>query len=176
MATTNWAIDAPHSELHFRVKHMMISHVTGSFTKFEGTVTTEEDDFSTAKINFSADIDSVNTSNEHRDGHLKTAEFFDATNHPKITFESTSMEKISDEDYKLHGNLSLHGATQPIVLDVTYGGTVKDPWGFTRAGFSINGKVNRKDYGLEYNAILEAGGVALGEEVKINANVEIVKG
>ena len=176
MATTNWALDTAHSELHFKVKHMMISTVTGSFTKFEGTVTTEGDDFGTAKISFGADIDSVNTGNEQRDGHLKSADFFDAANHPKISFEGTKMEKVSGDSFKLHGNLSLHGNTHPVVLGVTYGGTSKDPWGNTRAGFELEGKINRKDYGLVWNAILETGGVAVSEDVKILANVEFVKG
>ena len=176
MATTNWALDAVHSELQFKVKHMMISHVTGNFTKFEATVTTEGDDFATAKINFSADVDSISTNNEQRDGHLKSPDFFDATNFPKITFEGTKMEKINEEDYKLHGNLTMRGVTQPVVLAATYGGTSKDPWGMTRCGFGIEGKVNRKEFGLVYNTILETGGVAVSEDVKIHANVEFVKG
>jgi len=176
MATTNWALDAMHSELQFKVKHMMISNVTGSFTKFEATVTTEGDDFSTAKISFSADVDSINTHNEQRDGHLKSPDFFDVANHPKITFEGTQMEKVSDEDYKLHGNLTMHGVTHPVVLAVTYGGTSKDPYANIRAGFELQGKINRKDFGLVYNAILETGGVALSEEVRIHANIEFIKG
>ena len=176
MATINWALDAAHSELQFKVKHMMISHVTGSFTKFEATVTTEESDFTTAKISFAADVNSINTANEQRDGHLKSPDFFDAANFPKIIFEGTKMEKISDEDYKLHGNLTMHGVTHAVVLNANYGGTSKDPWGMTRCGFSLEGKVNRKDFGLVWNAVLETGGVAVSEEVKIYANVEFVKG
>ncbi len=176
MATTNWALDAAHSELQFKVKHMMISHVTGSFGKFEATVTTEESDFTTAKISFSADVDSINTNNEQRDGHLKSPDFFDTASFPKLTFEGTQMEKINDEDYKLHGNLTMHGATHPVVLNATYGGTSKDPWGMTRCGFGLEGKISRKDFGLVWNAALETGGVALGDEVKIQANVEFVKG
>ena len=175
MATT-WALDAAHSELHFRVKHMMISHVTGSFTKFEGSATAEGDDFSSAKVTFSADVDSVHTSNEQRDGHLKSPDFFDVANHPKITFESTSMVKKSDEDYTLTGNLTMHGVTHQVVLAVTHGGIMKDPYNNIRAGFSVEGKINRKDYGLVYNAMLETGGVALSDEVKITANVEFIKG
>ncbi len=175
METVNWALDAAHSELQFKVRHLMISNVTGSFNKFEATVSTEDEDFSTAKIHFSADVDSINTANEQRDGHLKSADFFDAANHPKITFESTGLNKVSDEDYKLHGNLTMHGTTHPIVLGVTYGGMAKDPWGNLRSGFSLEGKLNRKDFGLVYNAPLETGGVVLSEEVKISANIEFVK-
>jgi len=175
MATTNWALDAMHSELHFKVKHMMVSTVTGSFTKFEVNVSTEGEDLTTARINFSADVDSINTGNAQRDGHLKSPDFFDIANHPKITFESTSMQKVSDENYKLHGNLSMHGVTHPIELSVEYGGTAKDPYGNTRAGFNLEGKINRKDYGLVYNALLETGGVAISEEVKILANLEFIK-
>lgn len=176
MATTNWTLDAVHSELQFKIRHMMISHVTGGFGKFEATVTTEDQDFTTAKINFTADVDSINTNNEQRDGHLKSPDFFDVAVHPKINFEGTQMEKVSDEDFKLHGNITMHGVTKPIVLAVTYGGMAKDPWGNMRAGFGIEGKLNRADFGLVYNSVLETGGVALSEEVKIHANVEFVKG
>jgi len=175
MAVTNWGLDAMHSELHFKIKHLMISTVTGSFTKFEGTLSTEDEDFSTAKVNFSIDVDSVNTANEQRDGHLKSPDFFDVANHPKMVFESTHVEKVSDEDYKMHGNLTMHGATHPVELGVNFGGTAKDPYGNYRAGFSVEGKVNRKDFGLVYNAPLETGGLVLGEEVKILANMEFIK-
>jgi polyisoprenoid-binding protein YceI len=175
MATTNWALDAVHSELHFKIKHMMVSTVTGGFGKFEANLTTEGDDISTAQVSFSADVDSITTSNEQRDGHLKSPDFFDAANHPKITFQSTQMEKVSDDDYKMHGNLTMHGVTVPVVMGVNYGGTVKDPYGMLRAGFNLEGKIDRRDFGLVYNGALEAGGVVLGEEVKVLANIEFTK-
>ena len=175
MATTNWALDAVHSELHFKIKHMMVSTVTGGFGKFEANLTTEGDDISTAQVSFSADVDSITTSNDQRDGHLKSPDFFDAANHPKITFQSTQMEKVSDDDYKMHGNLTMHGVTVPVVMGVNYGGTVKDPYGMLRAGFNLEGKIDRRDFGLVYNGALEAGGVVLGEEVKVLANIEFTK-
>ena len=175
MATVNWALDAVHSELQFKIRHLMISNVTGSFNKFGGSLSTEDDDLTTAKVHFEADVDSIDTGNEQRDGHLKSPDFFDAANHPKITFAGTKVEKVGDEDYKLHGNLTMHGTTHPIVLGVTYGGIAKDLMGNVRSGFSLEGKLNRKDYGLVYNAALETGGVALSEEVKIHANIEFVK-
>ena len=175
MATTNWALEPTHSELQFKVRHMMISNVTGSFGKFNGTVTTEGDDLTTAKVNFNIDVDSISTNNEQRDGHLKSADFFDAANHPQLVFESTEMKKESDENYKLHGNLTMRGVTKPVVLDVEYGGTINDPWGYTRAGFTIEGKVNRKDFGLAWSALTETGGLVVGDDVKIHGNVEFVK-
>ena len=175
MATTKWVLEPTHSELHFKIRHLMISNVTGSFSKFEGNVETEGDDLATAKINFSVDADSISTNNEQRDGHLKSGDFFDVANHPKMTFESTSMTKVDDESYKLHGNFTMHGVTKPVVLNVEFGGIAKDPWGNTKAGFGVEGKINRKDFGLEWNAPTEAGGLLVGEEVKISANVQFVK-
>lgn len=174
MATT-WNLDTSHSEIQFKVRHMMITNVTGHFEKFNATVETEGDDFSTAKIHFTADVDSISTKNEQRDGHLKSEDFFDAANHPQLIFEGTKLEKISDEDYKLHGNLTIRNTTKPITLDVEYGGTVKDPWGMTRAGFSVEGKINRKEYGLHWSAVTEAGGLVVSDDVKLIATVEFTK-
>ena len=175
MATTKWVLDPTHSELQFKVKHLMISNVTGSFTNLTGEVETEGDDISTGKINFSVGVDSISTNNEQRDGHLKSPDFFDVANHPAITFESTEFRKESEEGYKLNGNLTMHGVTKPVALDVEFGGIGKDPWGNTRAGFTVNGKINRTDFGLTYNAALETGGVLLSEDVKLHANVEFVR-
>jgi len=175
MATTKWSLEPAHSELQFKVRHMMISNVTGNFTKFDASVETEGDDFSTAKVNFTADVNSISTNNEQRDGHLKGDDFFSADKHPEIKFTSDRLEKISDEEYKLHGNLTIRDVTKPITLDVEYGGTIKDPWGHTRAGFTLEGKINRTDFGLVYNAITEAGGVMLSEDVRLHANAEFVK-
>lgn len=175
MATTNWALEPTHSELQFKVRHMMISNVTGHFSKFNGSVTTEGADLATAKVNFSVDVDSISTNNEQRDGHLKSPDFFDMAAHPQLTFESTEMKKVDEENYKLHGNLTMRGVTKPVVLDVEYGGTINDPWGYTRAGFTIDGKVNRKDFGLAWSALTETGGLVVGDDVKIHGNVEFVK-
>jgi polyisoprenoid-binding protein YceI len=176
MATTKWTLDASHSEIQFKVRHMMISNVSGEFQKFDASVETEGDDFTTAKIGFTADVDSITTKNEQRDGHLKSPDFFDAANHPQLKFEGTKLEKVDDESYKLHGNLTIRETTKPVTFDVEYGGTIADPWGATRAGFTIDGKVNRKEYGLQWQALTEAGGLVVGDDVKIHANVEFVKG
>ncbi|XZF14755.1 YceI family protein [Chitinophagaceae bacterium MMS25-I14] len=175
MATTNWALDASHSEIGFKVKHLMISTVTGHFEKFDASVQTEGEDFATAKVTFSADIDSINTKNEQRDEHLKSAEFFDAANFPQLTFESTGMQKVSDEKYKLNGNLTLHGTTHAVSLDAEFGGFMKDPWGNERAGFEVSGKINRKDFGLVWHAVTETGGIVVSDEVKLHAAVEFIK-
>jgi polyisoprenoid-binding protein YceI len=175
MSTTKWALDATHSEVQFKVKHLMISNVTGFFKKFDATVETSGDDFTTAKINFSADIDSITTNNEQRDGHLKTGDFFDAAAHPQIKFEGSKLEKVDTENYKLHGNFTIKGVNKPVVLDVEFGGIAKDPWGNTRAGFTVNGKINRQDYGISFGAVTETGGLVVSDDVKLHSNIEFVK-
>jgi polyisoprenoid-binding protein YceI len=175
MANTNWTIEPSHSEVNFKVRHMMISNVSGQFTSFEGSAQTDGDDVSTAKTTFSIEVNSITTNNEQRDGHLKSPDFFDAENHPKLTFESTSMEKTGDQDYKLHGNLTMRGVSKPVTFNAEYGGIILDPWGNTRIGFTVTGKVNRKDYGLNWSAVTEAGGIVVSDEVKFEAHVEFVK-
>ena len=175
MATTKWALDATHSEVQFKVKHLMISTVTGSFTKFEASVETDGDDFATAKIKFSAEVNSITTNNEQRDGHLKTNDFFDSANHPQLTFESTKMEKMDAENFKLHGNFSIKGNAKPVVLNIEFGGIAKDPWGNTRAGFTINGKINRQDFGLTFGAVTETGSLVVSNDVNLHANMEFIK-
>lgn len=175
MATTQWNLDTAHSEVQFKVKHMMISTVTGHFGSFNANVTTEGDDFTTANIEFTADINSVTTNNEQRDGHLKSEDFFDAASYPQLRFVSTRFEKQNEEDYLLHGDLTIRGTTKPITLKVEYGGTVKDPWGMTRAGFTVEGKINRKEFGLHWSAVTEAGGLVVSDDVKIHAAVEFTK-
>ncbi len=176
MANTKWALEPSHSEVIFKVRHMMISNVSGQFKKFDSTVETDGDDISTAKATFTADVDSISTNNEQRDGHLKSPDFFDMENHPQVTFESTSMEKTGDDTYKLHGNLTMRGTTKQVTFDVEHGGIMKDPWGNIRAGFTITGKVNRKDYGLHWSALTETGGIVVSDDVKFEAHVEYVKG
>ena len=175
MSTNKWTLDQSHSEIQFKVKHLMISTVTGSFTNFNGTVKTQGADFTTAKIQFTAAIDSISTNNEQRDAHLKNGDFFDAENHPELTFESSKLEKIDEENYKLYGTLTMRGTSKAVELNVEYGGITQDPWGNTRAGFSVTGKIDRQDFGVSFGAVTETGGLLLGNEVKISANVEFVK-
>jgi len=172
---TKWAIDPMHSEVQFKVKHLVISTVTGSFQNFEGTVETEGDDFSDAKINFSLDVNSIDTNQEQRDGHLKSADFFDAEKYPHITFESTSVTKESDEDYKLTGNLTIKGVTNPVTLEVEHGGIAADFYGNTKAGFEIEGKINRKEFGLTWDGVTEAGSIVVGEDIKLQINIQLAK-
>jgi polyisoprenoid-binding protein YceI len=175
MANTKWTLDPAHSEIQFRIRHLMISHVTGSFGKFNAEVETTDQEFETAKIGFTAEVDSVTTNNDQRDGHLKSADFFESAKYPTLTFVSTKVEKVSDEEYRLYGDLTFHGVTKNIKLNVEHGGIIKDPWGNTRAGFTVEGKFNRKDFGLVWNAATEAGGVVVGDDVKIHAGVQFIK-
>jgi polyisoprenoid-binding protein YceI len=153
----------------------MISTVTGHLDKFDATVETEGADFSTAKVNFTADVNSINTKNEQRDGHLKSADFFDAESHPQITFTGKSLQKISDSEYKLTGDLNLRGVSKEVTLDVEFGGFMTDPWGGERAGFEVSGRINRKDFGLQWHAVTETGGIVVSDEVRLHAAVEFIK-
>jgi len=175
METTRWTLDPTHSEIHFKIRHLMVSWVTGNFKKFDASVETEGDDLTTAKIRFAADINSISTNNDQRDAHLRTGDFFDAQNHPQLVFESDKLEKIDAETFKLYGTLTMRGQSKKIALNVEYGGMTIDPWGNTRTGFSVTGKLNRKDFGVNFSMVSETGGILLGEEVAINANVEFVK-
>ncbi len=164
-----------HSEVQFKVKHLVISTVTGTFRNFEGGATTESDDFDNAEIHFSLDVDSVDTNQEMRDAHLKGTDFFDADTYPKIAFKSTSFKKIDDDEYTLTGDLTMKGVTKPVTLKAEYGGTAKDAYGNQKLGFEVTGKVNRKEFGLTYNALTETGGLALGEDIKLSANIQLAK-
>lgn len=175
MATTKWILDPTHSELGFKVKHLMISNVSGSFKNFTAEVETEDDDFSKARVSLTAQMASVFTNNEQRDAHLRTSDFFEVDNHPQLTFHSTRVEKLDNDTFTLWGALTLKGITKPVKLAVDFSGVTNDPWGAERAGFTVSGKLNRKDWGVNYNALLETGGVALSEEVKINAEIQVVK-
>ncbi|MEO5563713.1 MAG: YceI family protein [Chitinophagaceae bacterium] len=170
-----WIIDTAHSEIGFKVKHLVISTVSGKFAAFEGNVIAEKEDFTDAKISFAADINSIHTGNDQRDGHLKSADFFDAANHPKLTFTSTSVEKKGDSDYTITGDLTIRGTKKSIKLNAEFGGTQKDFQGNTVAGFEIIGKLNRKDFGLIWNGVTEAGGIVVSDEVRLIVNAEIVK-
>lgn len=175
MATSKWVIDNSHSEIQFKIRHLMITNVTGSFQDFSSSVETEGDDFTKAKIVFSAKIDSINTGNEQRDGHLKSADFFDAEKYPEVVFEANGLTKKGDDEYEVEGNLTLHGVTKKIKLSVEAGGVVKDSYGQTKAGFSVSAKISRKEFGLNWNAATETGGVVVSDEVKVNAEVQYVK-
>jgi len=176
MALTNWVIDPTHSEVQFKVKHLMITNITGSFNIFSATVQTEEEDFTKAKISFTADVDSISTGNEQRDGHLKSPDFFDVAKFPQIKFVETKVEKVdNDGSYELYGDLTIHGIKKNIKLDIEFGGVVEDAYGNTKAGFTINGKINRKDFGLVWNAVTEAGGVVLSDDVRIVSEIQLIK-
>ncbi|WP_026705320.1 YceI family protein [Flavobacterium soli] len=175
MSTTKWSIDPTHSEIGFKVKHMMFTNVSGSFQKFDASIETEDDNFENAKIEFSGDVDSITTGNTDRDTHLLSPDFFDAEKFPKLTFSATSFKKQNEGEYELKGDLTLHGVTKPVKLEVEFGGLAKDPWGNLKAGMSISGKINRKDWNLNWNSALEAGGVLVGEEVKLNIELQFVK-
>lgn len=170
-----WAIDASHSAIRFSVTHLVISETEGKFNKFDGTLKAAQPDFSDAVIEFSADVKSVDTGNEQRDTHLKGADFFDADKFPKLSFKSTSMKKVSDGKYKVSGELTMKGVTKAVELDVTHNGTVKDPWGSTKAGFKLAGEINRFDYGLTWSKATETGGLVVGDKVRLNLNVELGK-
>jgi len=172
---SKWVIDSVHSEVGFKVKHLVISNASGKFTVFEGTVDATKEDFSDAKISFSADISSIHTGQEQRDGHLKSADFFDAEKFPKLSFVSSSLTPISGSDYILKGDFTLHGVTKPIELEVDFGGIQKDLYGQTVAGFEITGKIKRSEFGLSWSAVTEAGGLVVGEDVKIHINAELIK-
>ena len=175
MATTKWTIDPSHSEIQFKVKHLMVSYVTGQFKNFNASVETDGDDFTTAKVRFTAEVNSISTNNEQRDGHLKNSDFFDADNHPELTFESSKLEKINEDEFNVLGILTMRGISKEVVLHAEYGGIMLDPWGNSRTGFSISGKINRKDFGVSFGMVSETGGVLLGDEVKIMANVEFIR-
>ncbi len=174
MSNTKWALDPTHSEVTFKVKHMMFTNVSGSFAKFNVTATTDGDDFSKSTIEFTADADSILTGTVDRDNHLKSADFFDVANNPTIKFVGTKYEKGNGTD-KLTGDLTIRNTTKSITLDVENGGVAKDPWGNLKAGFSITGKLNRKEWGLTWNAALETGGLLVSEEVKIACEIQLVK-
>lgn len=175
MAITKWVLDPMHSEVQFKIKHLVISTVTGSFTSFQGTAQSESDDFENTQVEFTLDVDSVNTNQEQRDQHLKAEDFFDAAKYPKISFQSTSFTKAGGNEYKLTGDLTVKDITKPVTLDVEYGGTAVDFYGNTKAGFEVTGKINRKEYGLTWGGITEAGAIVVGEDVKLVMSVQFAK-
>ena len=175
MATTKWSIDPTHSEIGFKVKHMMFTNVSGKFGTYDASITTEGNDFENAAIEFSGDIASIDTANADRDGHLRSGDFFDAENHPKLTFKGSSFKKLGEGEYELAGDLTIKGVSKEVKLPVEFSGIMTDPWGNTKVGLSIEGKINRKDWGLNWNSALETGGVLVGEEVKLNIEIQLAK-
>jgi polyisoprenoid-binding protein YceI len=175
MAATKWIADLAHSEIQFKAKHLMITTVTGYFKQFYLEVETESDDFTKAsKILFTADINSISTNNGQRDTHLKSPDFFAAEQYNKLTFEGNSFKKHA-ANYILYGDLTIRNITKSIELEVEYGGTITDPWGQRRAGFTIEGKINRKDFELMWNGVTEAGHVVVSNEINIHCAIELVK-
>ncbi len=170
-----WAIDPSHSEVMFKVKHLVISTVTGYFRSFEGGAETEGDDFTTAKVWFKADVNSIGANSAQRDGHLKSADFFDAESHPNLTFESTSITGQGDGKYLVKGMLTMRGVTKEVELHAEHGGVMLDPWGLTRTGFEMTGEINRKDWGLHWHVVTDNGGLVAGDKVKLHVNAELTK-
>jgi polyisoprenoid-binding protein YceI len=172
---TNWKIDTLHSQIGFKVKHMMITNVTGTFDQFDASINVEDEDFSTAQFAFNANIDSINTGVADRDAHLKSEDFFNAAAHPHLSFKSTGVKKISENDIEIHGDITIRDVTKPIVLKADFGGVVVDPYGQTKTGFSIEGKIKRSEFGLTWSAITEAGSIVVSDEVKLNCEIQFVK-
>jgi polyisoprenoid-binding protein YceI len=176
MATlSKWSIDPMHSEVQFKVKHLVISTVSGFFKSFEGSVETDTEDFEHAKIEFSIDINSIDTTQPQRDEHLKSAEFFDAATYPHIKFKSTSFKKTGDDEYALTGDLTIKNVTKSVTLNVEFGGSAADFYGNTKAGFEITGKINRKEFGLTWDGVTEAGSIVVGEDIKLTINAQLIK-
>ena len=174
-AQTKWNFDGAHSSVGFSIDHMVISEVEGSFGTFTGTLESSSDDFKDAKITFEIDPSTITTGNAKRDGHLKGKDFFNVEEFKKISFVSSSFTHVKGKKFKLVGEFTMHGVTKTVELDVKHNGTIKDPWGNTRAGFKVTGELNREDFGLTYGKVMEAGGLLIGHDVTININLEVTK-
>jgi polyisoprenoid-binding protein YceI len=171
---TKWSIDLAHSDISFKVRHLMIAHVKGVFKTFDACIYTDGNDFTTAEVDLWIDASSVSTGDDNRDTHLKSADFFDVEKHKQITFASSTMgSKYGEDNHELWGELTMMGITKNIKLNVDYGGIMKDPWGMEKAGFTVTGKINRNDWGLVWNAALEAGGIMVSDEVSIICEIEL---
>ncbi|WHX66862.1 YceI family protein [Peribacillus frigoritolerans] len=175
MTNTKWIVDPTHSAIEFSVKHMMIAKVKGSFNKFEASILANPSDLTTAVIDFTVDVASIDTRNADRDNHLRSADFFDVEKNPTLTFKSTKIVKTDEDEYDVTGNVTLNGVTQEETFSITFEGQGKDPWGNEKAGFSGKGKVKRSDYGLTYNAALETGGVLIGDQITLTIEIEAAK-
>jgi polyisoprenoid-binding protein YceI len=172
---TNWAIDPMHSLIGFRIKHLMFTNVRGTFKKYSASISTDDNNFTSAEIEVSIDVASINTNDEKRDGHLQSPDFFDVAQYAEINFKSDGLKESHNGDHVLHGDLTIKGITRPVKLDVEFGGIVKDPWGNEKAVVNVQGKINRKDWGLNWNATLETGGVLVGEEVTFDIELQLTK-
>jgi polyisoprenoid-binding protein YceI len=172
---TNWKVDTMHSEVGFKVRHMMISNVSGSFGSFDAHATTAGDDFTTAQLSFNADINSINTGVADRDGHLKSADFFDAESHPALTFTSTGITKINNETLEIAGHLQIKGQTHPVVLKAEFAGIAVDPYGQTKAGMTLSGSIKRSEFGLTWSAVTEAGNIVVSDDIKLAAELQFIK-
>ncbi|MBD8590062.1 polyisoprenoid-binding protein [Peribacillus simplex] len=175
MTNTKWIVDPTHSAIEFSVKHMMIAKVKGSFNKFEASILANPSDLTTAEIDFTVDVASIDTRNADRDNHLRSADFFDVEKNPTLTFKSKKIVKTDEDEYDVTGNVTLNGVTQEETFNITFEGQGKDPWGNEKAGFSGKGKVKRSDYGLTYNAALETGGVLIGDQITLTIEIEAAK-
>jgi polyisoprenoid-binding protein YceI len=172
---TKWTIDGMHSEIGFKVRHMMISNVSGNFGNFKAEASTNGDDFSTANFSFNASIDSINTGVADRDGHLKSADFFDAATYPELMFHSTSVKKLNDNELEISGEMNIKGIVKPITLLADFAGIAVDPYGQTKAGMSLTGKIKRSEFGLTWSAVTEAGNIVLGDDINLNCEVQLIK-
>lgn len=175
MAKSKWIVDSTHSSIDFTIRHMMIAKVKGTFHTYEAQIEADPTDLTTADIQVTVDLSSIDTRNKDRDAHLRSADFFDVEKHPKMTFHSTRIVKTGDGEYDVTGNLTIRGVTRPETFSVTFEGAGKDPWGNEKVGFSGQGTIKRSDYGLTYNAALETGGVLIGDEVKVSVEIEASK-
>jgi polyisoprenoid-binding protein YceI len=174
-ARTTWKVDPAHSQVEFAVRHMMITTVRGRFTDVKGTVVTEDNDPTKAQVEVIIDVNSIDTREPQRDAHLKSADFFDVEKFPYITFKSKRVTDVRGDEFKLVGDLTIHGVTREVVLEVTSEGQAKDPWGNERAGYSATTRINRSDFGLTWNQAIETGGLLVGDEIKITLDLELIK-
>lgn len=173
---STWQLDTTHSGVHFSVRHLMVSKVRGSFSKYSVDLAFDPANPSAGKVDVTIDAASIDTKEEKRDGHLRSPDFFDVEKYPTLTFKSSKVEAKDAENLVVHGDLTIHGVTKPVSLAVEFAGATKDPWGNTKAGFSAHTTINRKDFGLGWNQALEAGGVLVGEKVEIHIDLELTKG
>ena len=170
MSTTKWIIDPTHSEVAFKVKHLVISTVTGYFRKFEGAAESASEDFNGASVTFSLDVNTIDTNQSDRDQHLKSADFFDAANYPEMLFHSTDVKQLASDELEISGDLTIHGVTKPATLKAEFAGIAVDPYGQTKAGLTLTGKIKRSEYGLVWSAVTEAGNVVVGDEINRNSD------